>query len=239
MYSGTGLYSLRTAARLIQAPSRNLHRWLFGYHHNLKGPNGGRLRAFSPPLWKTQIDTREYDEDVIGFQDLLEARFVRAFIDHGIPLIVVRRCLESARAIYGVDYPFTTLKFKTDGRTIFGEALRLMQSEGEMVDLRSRQIVFRDIIHPSLYAGIEYKGMQAMKWYPLGKRTHVVLDPARQFGKPIVEDAGIPTDALYASYLAEGGNEQAVSLTAEVFDVAPRFVQSAIVFETSLLAARA
>lgn len=234
MYTGTGIYSLREASRLIQAKSRDLNRWLFGYHFPKKSRDGEVVRTFSPPLWETQIDIAEYDEPIIGFQDLLEVRFVRAFIRHGIPLIVIRKCLESARAIYGMAYPFTNLKFKTDGKTIFGEALKQAESEGTLVDLRNRQNVFREIIHPSLYAGIEYRGTQATKWYPATKREHIVLDPARHFGSPIIEDTGTPTDILYASYLAEGSNDRAVISTSEIYDVAPKFVRSAIRFESSL-----
>ena len=235
MYNGTGIYSLRQAGRLVRAKPRDLNRWLFGYHFPKKGPDGEHMRAFSPPLWQTQVDTSEYEEPIIGFQDLLEVRFVRAFIQHGIPLIVIRKCLESARSIYGVAYPFTNLQFKTDGKTIFGEALKEAESEGaSLVDLKNRQNVFRDIITPSLYTGIEYNGTQATKWYPTPKRERIVLDPARQFGSPIIEDTGTPTDVLYASYLAEGENEGAIVTTSAIYDVPHRFVRSAVRFESGL-----
>lgn len=185
MYNGTGIYSLRQAGRLVRAKPRDLNRWLFGYHFPKKGPDGEHLRAFSPPLWQTQVDTSEYEEPIIGFQDLLEIRFVRAFIQHGIPLIVIRKCLESARSIYGV-------------------------------------------------AGIEYNGTQATKWYPTPKRERIFLDPSRQFGSPIIEDTGTPTDVLYASYLAEGENEDAIVTTSAIYDVPPRFVHSAVQFEAGL-----
>lgn len=233
MYDGTGMYSLREAARLVQAKSRDLNRWLFGHHYQ-KRRGEESVRAFSAPLWKTQIELAEYEEPVIGFRDLLEVRFVRAFITHGVPLPVIRRCLEGAQAVYGVEYPFTTLKFKTDGKTIFGEALKKVESEEAMVDLRNRQIVFKDIIHPSLYAGIEYNGTHAAKWYPTARREHIVLDPTRQFGSPIVEDTGTPTDALYASFLAEGANDRALHLTSEIYNVAVKYVRAAIKFEESL-----
>lgn len=131
-------------------------------------------------------------------------------------------------------YPFTALQFKTDGKTIFGEALKKAESEGVLVDLRNRQMVFRDIIHPSLYTGIEYSGSQATKWYPATRRDHVVLDPSRQFGSPIIEHTGTPTDTLYASFVAEGSNDKAVQLTADIYDLAPKYVRSAIRFEQSL-----
>src|SRR5690606_6977430 len=116
---GIGMYSLADASRLTGISSRELDRWLFGYAYStVRG--GERIRHYSAPLWKTQIDPLAFDEKLIGFHDLLEVRFVKAFVQHGISLRVVRCCLESAQQVYGERYPFTTLRFKTDGKTIFG-----------------------------------------------------------------------------------------------------------------------
>lgn len=233
MYAGTGMYTLGEAARLIGVPSPQLSRWLFGYHYT-KGPDDSRAKTWSPPLWTPELADQDFDEKVIGFHDLLEVRFVGAFVRYGVPLTVVRRCLKSAQQLYGVKYPFTTLRFKTDGRTIFGEAVRQAEKDGALVDLRNRQHVFKEIISPSLYAGIEYHQDQASKWYPAPKRDRVVLDPARRFGSPILEDSGTPTDVIYASYIAEGENEAALRQTAAAYDVQTRFVKAAVRFEENL-----
>lgn len=233
MYSGTGMYALGEAARLTGIPVPQLNRWLFGYHYPKKR-QGESIKGWSEPLWIPQLSGADFEEKVIGFHDLLEARFVNAFVRHGVPLIVVRRCLESAQQMYGVKYPFTTLRFRTDGKTIFGEAVRQAEKDGVLVDLRSRQHVFREIISPSLYAGIEYREDRASKWYPSSKREHVVLDPSRQFGAPIIEESGTPTDVIYAAYLAEGGTDDAIRLTSGVYGISPRFVRSAVRFESSL-----
>jgi uncharacterized protein (DUF433 family) len=233
MYNGTGIYTLPEAARLINVPARKIHRWLYGYHYSKKSGEAV-TQAFSSPLWLPQLSKDDYEAEVIGFNDLLEVRFVSAFVAHGLPLVVVRRCLETARAIFGVDYPMTSGSFKTDGKTIFAEAIEQSVKEGALLDLKSRQLAFRDVISPSLYAGIEYDGKRATKWYPQGRSQHVVLDPSRQFGSPIIDDAGIPTDVLFASFLAEGASAQAVVQTSRVYDVPSRLVKAAIRFEQSL-----
>lgn len=233
MYAGTGIYSLPEASRLIGVQARDIRRWLYGYQYT-KTVKGERVQKFSEPLWMPQTIGSDLHEQAIGFHDLLEVRFVRAFVRHGVPPILIRRCLESARTLYGVDYPFTTLQFKTDGRTIFGEAIETLKGDSSLVDLKSRQLVFKNIITPSLYLGIEYDGHQAKKWYPSDNKTHIVLDPTRQFGSPIVEDTGTPTDILYASYLAEGRDEGAIINTASSYRVPIRFVRSAVIFEENL-----
>lgn len=234
MYNGTGIYTLSEAARLTSIPARKIHRWLYGYTYPKKSSEGVSC-AFSEPLWQPQLSKDEYEAEVIGFNDLLEVRFVSAFVEHGVPLVVVRKCLDTARELFAVEYPLTSGSFKTDGKTIYAEAIEKSRKEGALLDLKSRQLAFKDIINPSLYAGIEYEGKLASKWYPSGdKRHHVVLDPSRQFGSPIVESTGTPTDVLYASFLAEGASHQAMVQTSKIYEVPLKQVESAIRFEQNL-----
>lgn len=233
MFSGTGIYSIREAARLIQVPPRKLGRWMFGHNYSSK-TTGAQL--FSSALWTPQPVAVTAPNRLIGFADLLEARFVSAFASYGVPLRVIRHCLASAQNLYRVKYPFTTLRFKTDGKTIFAEAVREASANASLVDLNSLQNVFREIIRPSLYAGIEYRGGNALKWYPALRREGIVLDPARESGRAIIEDTGTPTDVLYASYVAEGATPRAACRTARIYDVPLRYVRSAIKFESHLSA---
>lgn len=233
MYTGTGIYSIPEAARLIHVPAQKIHRWLYGHNYSKKSGKE-RVRVFSEPLWTPQHSKAEFETETIGFNDLLEIRFVAAFVQYGVPLAVVRRCLETAQELYRVDYPMSTGAFKTDGKTIFSEALEKTMKEGALLDLKNRQFAFKAIISQSLYAGIEYDGKRATKWYPQGRRHHVVLDPARQFGSPIVDEVGVPTGVLFASYLAEGGNTRGITQTARVYDVPVKFVEAAIKFEQGL-----
>jgi hypothetical protein len=233
MYSGTGIYSLPEASKLIGVESRKIHRWLYGYTYAKKAGKAAD-RAFSGPLWKPQLSSDDFDAEVIGFNDLLEVRFVAAFVAHGVPLIVVRRCLDNARATLGVDYPMTSGSFKTDGKTIFADAVAESVLEGALLDLKSLQYAFREVVRPSLYAGIEYEGQRATRWYPQDGRRQVVLDPARDFGSPILEETGTPTSVLYASFLAEGENRHAIAQTARIYEAPPRLVETAIRFERGL-----
>ena len=236
MYSSTGVYTLSKAARLINVPSRTIHRWLYGNVYSRKSGEGV-VREHTRPLWTPQVSKDDFDVEVIGFNDLLEVRFVAAFVAHGVPLIVVRKCLENAKAILGVQYPMTSGAFKTDGRTIFSDSLAQAEREGELLDLKNRQLAFKEIISPSLYAGIEYSGKLAAKWYPQDheKQNQIVLDPSRQFGSPILEETGVPTDILFASYKAEGGTEDAIKRTARSYDTASKLVEAAVRYENSLL----
>lgn len=184
-------------------------------------------------MWAPEIAQTAFDEPVIGFRDLLELRLVAAFAKHGVSLKLIRATADFARNEFGTDYPLTTRRFLTDGKTIFLEAKKSTDA-GEMLDVPKRQLVFSDIIRPSLYSGIEYDGKRARRWYPLGDdKKMIVLDPQIQFGSPIVAASGIPTDTLHAAFLAEGRDRNAV---ARIFGITPKEVDAAVRFENKLAA---
>jgi len=207
---------------------RALRRWLLGYSRKYQGEH---LR--SEPLWTTQLKDEGLPGDIIGFRDLLEARMVTAFVRHGVDLKVIRATIDSATQHFGIAYPLTQQQFLTDGKRIFWEAIEQATGEPKMIDVIRKQFVFSDIIKPSLYAGIEYGDEGAVRWFPFGKRRTIVLDPALQFGTPVVTQTGIPTDTIYASYLAEGRDK---GMVARVFDITPRLVSDAVEFEERLAA---
>jgi DNA-binding transcriptional MerR regulator/uncharacterized protein (DUF433 family) len=225
---GTGIYPLGQAARLVGAEPRSVRRWLLGYSWSHKGQ-----RRRSEPLWKSELAEAGLAEPSISFHDLLELRLVHAFTKHGVSLKVIRTTVDAAREQFDVDYPLTSRKFRTDGRKIFVEAYEKSGQE-HLLDVVGRQFVFKAVIQPSLYAGIEYDGKIARRWFPLtgagATQKDVVLDPSRQFGSPIVVGPSIPTDTLYASFLAE----RDVRRVGRIFDVPPRMVTAAVRFEESL-----
>lgn len=225
---GTGIYPIHQAAKLVGVEPRALRRWLQGYSRKYKGE-----RVHSEPLWETQLKDEGLPEDVIGFRDLLELRMVSAFVSHGVDLKVIRATVQAASEYFGQDYPLTNHQFLTDGKRIFFQAIEKATAKAPLIDILRSQFVFSEIIKPSLYAGIEYGTDGAIRWFPLARRKTIVLDPALQFGTPVIAQAGIPTDTIYASYLAEGGDR---AMVARVFDITPRMVIEAVEFEERLAA---
>lgn len=224
-FLGTGVYPLRQAARLVGADAGAVRRWLLGY---------SRAGRIYDPLWTPEISSDGIGEAVIGFRDLLELRLVAAFADHGVNAKVIRATIDFARREFQTDYPLTTQRFLTDGKTIFQEA-KNATGDSAMLDVVKRQFVFSHIIRQSLYTGVEYvDGVRARRWYPLrDDRKIVVLDPGVQFGSPIVAKAGIPTDTIHAAFVAEGKDRNAV---ARIFGISPREVAAAVRFENQLAA---
>lgn len=222
---GVGSYTAPEAARLLRTSSRNINRWLRGYSYRHDGEE-----RHMPPLWQPQI-ARDDEHLEIGFRDLIELRFVKAFVDEGVGLLAVRNCLEYARTCVDDMRPFSTQRFRTDGRTIFLESIE-RSGESRMLDLKEQQYVFRDVIART-FRDLDIEADAVVRWRPFGGKQSIVIDPSRAFGQPITSKYGVPTVALAQAVDAEGSVED----VARLFEVPSSVVRDAVRFEESLKSA--
>ncbi len=212
---GIGAYSLAEAGRLLRVSPTTIRRWLFGYSYERQGS-----RTEQKPLWRAQYGL-DQDEPLLGFRDLLEARIVRGFRDLQIGLPTIRACLDFAREVVEDDHPFSTRRFKSDGRRLFLES-----GDGRLIDLKVRQHVFKRIVEPS-FLDLDFDAEAASRWWLLPKKRTIVVDPARSFGQPIVAEHGIPTASLAQAFEAEGS----VTRVAQLYELRPALVRDALTFE--------
>jgi uncharacterized protein (DUF433 family)/DNA-binding transcriptional MerR regulator len=218
---GVGVYSIPEAARLTGVSSSRIRRWLRGYSFT----SGGAART-SPPLWQRQLASE--DSLVLSFRDLLEVRFVDAFRRHGVSWKSIRMAAECAAEIVHDSYPFSTRRFKTDGRSIFAEILQETGDES-LLDLVKSQYEFKSIVEPFLFEGLEFSalGIEPVRWWPLGMNRRVVIDPERSFGQPIVDPESVPTRVLASAFRAEGS----IQAVARWYEVDLKSVEDALEFE--------
>lgn len=231
LHYGVGAYTLTEAGRLLGVSPATLKRWLFGYSYRQRG-----TEATQEPLWPVQYGP-DQDEPLLGFRDLIEARVVRGLRSLGIGLPTIRRCLRLAGEIVEDSHPFSTRKFKTDGRHIFLEVAERAQTKDAdpaLIDLRSRQRVFKTIVQPS-FVDLAFDAEVASRWWLLPNKKTIVLDPARSFGQPIVADGGVPTSRVAQVVAAEGSVDRA----ARLFELRPTIVRDALRFEAANLEKKA
>lgn len=194
---GKGIYSVPEAARLSRVPAARIHRWIKGY--SFRSRSG--LRSSPPAFQGDLVPIR--GSLALSFLDLVEVRFVDAFLRAGVSWPTLRLAHAEAGRLIGNDHPFCTNKFCTDGRRIFADMPKLLDEPG-LVEVLRKQHYFEAIVRP-LLVGLEFTPEDMlMRWWPLGAKRQVVLDPARGFGAPIVNREGVPTIVLVQSL--EAGN---------------------------------
>lgn len=223
---GVGSYSVLEAARLVRTSPRNIARWLNGYVYRRN-----EVEHHVPPLWTSQWASTDNHLE-IGFRDLIELRFVKAFVDAGLGLLAIRNCLAFARDCVEDDRPFSTRRFQTDGKTIFLESIaQQAKDEPRLLDLKRGQYAFKQVIERT-FKDLDIEDDAVARWRPFHGKRSIVIDPHRSFGQPIATDSGVPTVALAQAVDVEGSVERVAAL----FEVSPSAVRDAVQFEAMLQA---
>jgi uncharacterized protein (DUF433 family) len=222
--AGLGVYTIPQAARLAGVPVNSIRRWMYGYKYQYRGEH-----VQQPAIVATSDHLRALG--VLTFRDLIEIQFVHAFHREGVSWNTIRTAAVQAAQITGGDHPFASQAFVTDGRTIFAE---IAQSTGnkELLDLRNNQMAFRRVMLRSLVAKLDVGKRGAERLWPLGKRGPIVIDPRRQFGQPISNDEGVPTEVLAHAYSAM----HSFDAVGRWYNVKRVAVRAAVKFEKSLAA---
>ena len=208
---GVGLYSIPDAARIIKSTAGNVRRWI-------NTGNGVVTGNFAP------------EEHTITFLELMELHFVKLFRDEGVGLDTIRKAAKTAAKQFGTSFPFAVHRFDTDGRTIFATLLDGEKQISVIEDLKHGQYVFETIVRPFFRSSSTHtiRRFASGRW----ALASVVLDPARQFGKPIDNETAVPTSALFRA--AQAGDDPVA--VAKWFEVPLAAVRAAILFESSLAA---
>jgi uncharacterized protein (DUF433 family) len=220
----TGIYGVPEAARLTKVSPGKIRRWIKGYDFRK-----GEAVRHSDAVWTGTLRPLE-GKVALGFLDLMEIRFVDAFLRAGVSWNTMRQAHQRARQEIRSDHPFCTNRFATDGRRILLTPATESR-DAALLDLVSSQREFQRIVAPFL-TQLEFTEDNLARWWPMGRKRYVVVDPARNLGRPTAAKSGVPTDVLARSVKANDSLET----VARWYEVLPEEVRDAVEFEASLAA---
>ena len=127
----------------------------------------------------------------------------------------------------GFNHPFSTMKFKTDGKSI------LMQVDDRtLLTIINDQYEIKKILDPFLFDAFDFKQDVVNRIWPLGKNRQVVIDPNRSFGKPIVNKEGVLVEILFQKYKTE----KSFKKVASWFEVSNKSLKDAVDYYQKLAA---
>ncbi len=221
---GKGIYTVPDASRLSRVSARRIRYWLKGLSSEQVSESTDRR------LWQGELGPID-DKLALGFLDLQEVRFIDAFLKTGVSWHLLRAAHGIAREQYGIEHPFCTRHFVTDGSQII-EAIPLEPGDVAYEEVVQGQRVFRQVIQPFLRELEFAENDRLVRWWPLGMNRAVVLDPHRQFGQPITARSGIATDVLQSAVKAG----QTIEEIADWYELDVPSVRDAIDFELGLAA---
>lgn len=196
--TSTPLYTVPQAARLMRAPYRTIRRWV----------------------------SKEYgfgrEGELLSFQDLVELYLVAKLRRSNISFQRIRRVSKTLCEILDTNRPFSSgrIQLLTDGKTVVMES-----KEVGMLDLDIRQHLIKDVVRPFL-RDVEFINDEAVRWWPDGRDSKVVVDPTMSFGAPVIEGTGVAVETI-TMMLKAGDEPQAI---ASMFDLDEESVLSAMGF---------
>ena len=217
-----GFYSVGEVRRFTGVAEGVSRRFAKSYKKSYKGKYG---------LWGGQ-DQRLGRFMYITFRDLIELRYVNAFHTAGVSWQRIVKTAQYAQSRFKSEYPFSDLRFKTDGEHIFGQS-----GEGlEQISGRG-QMVFAEVIGEYLFEPLDYLENEPVRWYPAqewgmaGIGRKVMVDPRHAFGAPVISKHYIPTRTLFLNYQGEGEDSE---LVARNYEISVESVETAVTFQKEL-----
>ncbi|MEM6683167.1 MAG: DUF433 domain-containing protein [Pseudomonadota bacterium] len=217
---GHGAYTVADAAQLLQISKARLRRWVSGYTYKIDN----QLTA-KPALWRPYYT--QFDEKILSFRDLMEARYIKAFAAAGVSIRGLRSLLKIAQNLVDDERPFSTNRFRTDGKTLF---LETVNARGErLLDIKQKQHVFRKIVERTLL-DVDFDDHAALRWWAAGRTKSIVIDPQIAFGKPVLHGTSIPTSRIAEVAEIEGSIKQA----ARLFEIDLADAKQALAYEKTL-----
>jgi uncharacterized protein (DUF433 family) len=209
---GLGIYTIPDIGLLLGYPLYKVRRYLKKYWDE----GIGKELFGDNYSWSVQNNRK-----AVNFYVLIELYTFFQLQEFGVNtkrVVKVRR--EIAKQINS-PYPFANSKLLTDGKNIW----YYFQKNLITAD-KTAQVNFSEIIE-SFAKKIEFSDdFLAMKYWPKGKNSSIVVDPHHQFGQPIINGSNIVTDTIFSMYTS---GEKIENLST-LYDISKKEVTDAIRF---------
>ncbi len=208
---GKGILAFPDVVKILGMPYRKVYAWMRRY---FKGELG---EAFKNTYVREKYGTRS-----VNFVTLIELHAMMHLADAGVRTQKVLEVREILSVLYGTPTPFAHKAvlegMHTKGKEVF------WKTKNDTITLSGKKPFQSDIIR-SLVKKLDFnEDLLASKYYPLGKERHIVMDPQRKFGYPVIGKTNIYPETLY--YLHKGGESH--ELIAHLYNVQFAAIDAAI-----------
>ena len=214
---GRGIYSVPEVALYTGLKSSTVNRWAFGYREY-----PGIVDPDIPQIGQGKA---------ISFLAMMELYLMSRFLDAGLRPEKFRIAAGEVARIKGLSHPFAFEHLqeyiREDGRDFY---YRTGEDAWQKLTGRNRGNFAWDLVVRPYLHEVEFQGDYARRWFPASAGHLIVLDPAIQFGEPVISGTRVPT-AIIAEQLMAGDQP---SLLAEGYGLTLEQIRAAERFESRL-----
>lgn len=211
-------YTFTQAARLAGTSSQTVKRWLFGYDQ----PGHRMMPVFG---------REERSMAFVSFLQLAEIVVVAAFREKRITLERMRRAHRFASEHLGLEYPFASLKMKTDGQRVLIDFMEQEPGPSLLAISDSGQLTLLGAV-AEVVSEFDFDPTWAARWFPVGDKAPIVVDPRMGAAKPTVRDRGVTVEAIYRRWKAG----QSYQVIGREYKLPPTVVEEVLRFADKVAA---
>lgn len=206
---GGGIFLPKDVSQILGLPYSKVRYWIFEFWDNRFG-KGISTYSFG-----------DKGNKAIDFHTLIEFYIFYQLRSKGISAQKIQKVHTQLSKELNTRYPFAHTKISTNGKGVWYELVgNLIQVNGK------QQFDLKGILEPFLKK-IEFgKDNVAEKYYPLNKSKHIVVDPKRQFGQPIIAGTNIRAEIIFSLY---NGGESKKDIES-LYNISQKEISDAILF---------
>ncbi len=210
---GTGCYTTADIAKILHVPYSKVHTWMVIYWDGKLGKELGRNYS-----WQAG------NSKAVSFHTLVEFYVMMLLSEAGVKPKEVLKAHTVLSETYNTPFPFARKELlsgiKTDGKRIY------LHFEGTTIDLDGSGQLNLDFIK-TFFKNLDFDGNEiASRFWPMGRKSSIVVDPERKFGHPIIDGHNIYPEVLNGMYKAGDAPE----FIAALYDISPKAVKDAIAY---------
>ena len=220
-----GIYRLPDAALILGIPLPKLRRWLKTDFSDMNSVCEGA----NPYGVGTSGICGESHDKYINFFSLIELFTVFQLRKGGVSFKEIRAVREGLKQDHNTTHPFAMKGLLSDGKKMTRQ-----QSDGESLLLNEPgQRAFYGFLK-AFYERLDFSEASdlAIRYYPLGRDSSIVVDPRVSFGRPVIKGTAITTETIRTHFT---GGDQPKSIAVD-FEITEIQVDDALEFENSLAA---
>jgi uncharacterized protein (DUF433 family) len=179
---GNGIYSLPDLAFILRLPPSKVRRWMNDFYNQRLGEK-----------YKGKYSWGQGRDKATNFYTLIEFYVFYQLRENKVGIKTILNAHGQMAEQLKTPYPFASASVLTDGKSV----LYSLEDGTTIKADRSRQIAFKQIIE-SFCKKIEFSDSQlAERYWPLGKQSHIVVDPHHQFGQPVINKTNLLAETIY------------------------------------------
>ncbi len=214
---GRGIYTISDISNILNLPNHRIRYWINVFWDD-------KLSKIS----EIKYSWGEKQDKAVDFYTLIEFHTFYKLRQLGISTNKILKAHSVISKSLKTNFPFASSKILTDGNSIlFSPDIKTIINADETL-----QYNLKEVIEPFCRKIDFNSDYLADKFWPMGKKNSIVVDPQHQFGQPIIKGTNILAETVYRMNKAG----ESIEFIANLYELNRKNVKDSIEYFNKLVA---